>query len=173
MQAKKTQDTVVFKTNWFDLVARKSDDSPHPYYVMNSPDFAAVIAFDDAGNLLLVRQYRHGVQAETLELPSGHVEAGETPEQAARKELLEETGYVADHFELLAELSPSTGRFSNRIWCYLARNARPEPCVAIESGMELVIYRKGLRALVEEKEFCNAVQYGALAVALLSGKISA
>ena len=54
--------------------------------------------------------------AMTLELPAGHVEQDETPEESARKELLEETGHVAEKFELLASLSPSTSRFTNRMW---------------------------------------------------------
>ena len=108
-----------------------------------------------------------------MEFPSGHVEIGETPEEAARKELLEETGYVADAFEPLIEFSASTSRLSNRVWCFIAHNARPQPHAAIESGMEPMLWDKGFKALVEEKEFCNAVHYGALCVALLNGKLQA
>ncbi len=169
----KPQDTVVFETKWFNIISRKAADSPDPHYVIGSPDFAVVIALDLSGNLLLVRQYRHGVQAHTLELPSGHVEVGESPEEAARKELLEETGYIAETFELLTDFSVSTARFSNRVWCYLARNARPQPQTMIEHGLKLVIHTQGLRGLVEEKEFCNAVHYGAICHALLSGKLQA
>lgn len=169
--ASNSRDTVVFETKWFNIISRQVADSPHPHYVIGSPDFAAVVAVDVEGNLLLVRQYRHGVQAMTLELPSGHVEANETPEETIRKELLEETGYIADEFELLASLSPSTARFSNKIWCYFARDARPAPGTVIEAGMEPVLYKKGLRALVQEKDFCNAVQLGVISVALLNGKL--
>jgi 8-oxo-dGTP pyrophosphatase MutT (NUDIX family) len=140
--------------------------------VIKSLDFATVIALDTAENLLLVRQFRHAIQAYTLELPSGHVEIGETPEEAARKELFEETGHIAENLELVGNLSPSTGRFTNRIWCYLARDVHSMPDAVIENGIELVLYRKGLRGLVEEKEFCNAVQYGALCIALLKGKLN-
>lgn len=163
---------MVFETRWFNVVARRGADSPHAHYVINSPDFAVVLALDQDENLVLVRQYRHGVQRMTLELPAGHVDEGETPEQSARKELLEETGYVADQFELLAALSPSTARFSNRIWCYLARNARPQPGARLEAGSELVLYTKGLRGLAQEPEFFNAAQYGVIGVALLSGKVT-
>ncbi|MBC8096283.1 MAG: NUDIX hydrolase [Akkermansiaceae bacterium] len=167
------QETVVFETKWFNIISRRAADSPDPHYVIGSPDFAVVIPLDVNENFLLVRQYRHGVQAHTLEFPSGHVEIGETPEEAARKELLEETGFVAEVFEPLRNFSASTARFSNQVWSYIARNARPQPHAVIEPGLELVIYTRGLRALVEEKEFCNAVHYGAICTAMLNGKLRA
>src|SRR6188768_2537278 len=69
-------DKVVFETKWFNIVSRQADDSPDPHYVIGSPDFAVVIALETSEKLLLVRQYRHGVQSHTLEFPSGHVEIG-------------------------------------------------------------------------------------------------
>jgi ADP-ribose pyrophosphatase len=163
--------TVVFESPWFNIISRESGSASLPHLIIDSADFVTVIAFTPEDELLLVRQYRQGVQAMTLELPSGHVEPGDSPETAARKELLEETGYEADTFELIASLSPSTARFSNRLWCYIARNARPRTDAVLESGIERVVYRHGVRALLQEKEFCSAAQYGALAVALLADKV--
>src|SRR3954447_4362458 len=100
--ANSTGEKVVFDTKWFQIVARQFPGSKDPHYLINSTDFVDVVAVTEAGKLLLVRQFRPAAGRETLELPSGHVEAGETPEDAVRKELLEETGYVADTFELLA-----------------------------------------------------------------------
>src|SRR5213079_2244404 len=65
------------------------------------------------GTFPLVRQFRPALEEFTLELPSGHVDLGESPEQAARKELREETGFVANELILLGSLSPDTGRLSN------------------------------------------------------------
>lgn len=168
-----SEDKRVFETRWFTVLSREVPGSQHPHYVVDSPDFVSIIALDDVGRLLLVRQFRQGVQAVTLELPSGHVEPGETPEETARKELLEETGYVAEKFELIADLSPSTARFNNRIWCFLARNARPQPQAEIEKGLELVLYEEGMKSLLNEKSFCSAAHYGALCVALLNGSLKA
>ena len=110
-------------------------------------------------------------RAVTLELPAGHVDPGETPEQAARRELLEETGYEADTFKLLAALSPSVARFTNRMWCFLAANARPAAGAETqrEAGVELILYERGLRALIEEKEFYSAPSCAALLLAVLRG----
>ena len=121
-----------------------------------------------------MRQYRPGAGSLTLELPAGHVEAGETPEQTARKELLEETGYEVDAFELLAVMSPSNARFTNRMWCYFAANARPAPHAEAqrEAGIELVCYGDGVRALTAEKTFASAGNWAALLAALRAGKLS-
>src|SRR5580704_5986975 len=102
---------VVFSTKWFELVAKHPPSYTEPHYSIRALDYVGIVAQDTQGNLLLVRQLRPAVGGMTLEIPCGHVEVGETPETAARKELLEETGYVADTFELLANLSPDTGRF--------------------------------------------------------------
>ena len=66
-----------------------------PFYMLELPDYVSVIALTPARELLLVRQHRPVVGRETLELPSGHVDPGERPEDAARRELLEETGFDA------------------------------------------------------------------------------
>ena len=161
----------VLETPWFDVLASPSANAPDPYYTIRCCDFVVIIAVENAGRLVLVRQFRHGVNAHTLELASGHVESGDTPEETARKELLEETGYTADKFELLASLSPSTARFTNRLWCYFARDARPAPDARPEEGMEVHLYDRGLKALLSEKDFYSAPNYGALCVALLAGKL--
>lgn len=113
---------VVFETPWFDVVTRPAIDG-RAYYMLELDDYVSVVALTPDRQMVLVRQYRPVVGADTLELPSGHVEAGETPEQAARKELLEETGMTAPVFELLGALVPDVGRLTNRMWCFFAADA--------------------------------------------------
>lgn len=169
----KVQKELVFSTPWFQVL--KSPGAVHgkPQYSIQSPDFAAVVALTPNRQLVMVRQFRHAVGGMTLELPAGHVEQGETPEQAARKELLEETGYHADTFTLLASLSPSTARFTNRMWCYFAADAKPAPDAEAhrEAGMELVLYDHGLEKLLEEPEFYGAGSCAVLFAALVRGKL--
>jgi 8-oxo-dGTP pyrophosphatase MutT (NUDIX family) len=71
------------------------------FHVLQSATWAAAVALTSQRELVLVRQYRHGHGAASLELPAGVMEAGETAEQAAQRELLEETGFsgtAAQHF---------------------------------------------------------------------------
>jgi 8-oxo-dGTP pyrophosphatase MutT (NUDIX family) len=109
----------------------------------------------------------------TLELPSGHVEPTQTPEEAARTELLEETGHEAERFELVGDFSPDTGRLGNRMWCFFAGEAhltlqttyQPEP------GIELVRFRGKLSDLLRERGFYSALNSAALFAAVLKGKL--
>ncbi len=163
----------VFSTPWFQVIETPSPSGGKPHYSIASPDFVAVVARDEQGRLLLVRQYRHAVKAMTLEVPAGHIEAGETPEQAARKELLEETGYEAAEFTLLAKLSPSTARFTNLIWCFFAPNARPSPAAAShrEAGVELVLHEGGPETLLANPEFYSAGSCAAVFAAMTKARL--
>jgi ADP-ribose pyrophosphatase len=90
-----------------------------------------VVPITDGGDVVLVRQWRQPLGAFTLELPSGGVDAGEEPEQAARRELFEETGYRAERLEHLASVHTSTGRSTevcHLFKCAAVRDARgPRP----------------------------------------------
>ena len=125
------------------------------------------------GSFLLVRQYRPAVAEKTLELPSGHVEKGETPEAAARRELAEETGYEAEHFELLGSLAPDTGRLGNRLWCFYAGNATPlSPQAECEEGIELVqCESRDLFQHVINGTMDHALHLGVLLLGALRGKV--
>jgi ADP-ribose pyrophosphatase YjhB (NUDIX family) len=164
------QQKIVFETPWFKVLAT-AGESPH--YLLQSPDFVTVVALDAQGRLLLVRQFRQGVGSMTLELPAGHVEAGETPEMAARKELMEETGHEASALELLGILSPSTPRFTNRLWCYFAPDTRPSHSeTGIEAGIIRVYYTGSLSALLADPEFISTGSHAALLHAVVRGKLN-
>ena len=164
---------VVLDTKWFQVVARHPPAFNEPHYSIRTRDYVAVVAVNPKGELLLVRQFRPAVWATTLELPSGHVELGQTPEQAARAELLEETGHEAERFELLGDLSPDTGRLGNRMWCFFAGNAVPtlNPEHQPEAGIDFVLYQGDLHNLLRQEGFYSALNCAALFAALIQGKI--
>ncbi|MFM2082317.1 MAG: hypothetical protein RL380_1008 [Verrucomicrobiota bacterium] len=163
----------MFTTPWFQVHALTLAGQAEPYYTVHSPDFAVVVAVDVRGRLLLVRQFRPAIGQFTLEPPAGHVDPGETPEESARKELCEETGYEADTLELIACLSPSTARYTNRSWIFFASGVRPavRPVHAREAGVEPVFYEHGARALAAEPEFFAAGGHAAIFAAVAQGKI--
>ncbi|MBI3850095.1 MAG: NUDIX hydrolase [Verrucomicrobia bacterium] len=154
-------------------MAKRPPSFAEPHYSIRTKDYVVVVALDMEGRFLLVRQLRPAVDGHTLEIPGGHVEPEETPEDAARKELLEETGHVADQFELLANLSPDTGRLGNRIWCFFAGDARPVRASQPwgEAGVDCIRFEGGVRALLAEKEFCSALHWGALLAAVRGGRL--
>lgn len=100
-----------------------------PYYVTGYPDWALIVALDDADNILMIEQYRHARGIVSLELPGGGVDASDADLLAgARRELLEETGCVADDWQVVASLSPNPAIHTNRCHAVLARGTR---CVAL------------------------------------------
>ena len=164
--------TTVFSTAWFDVVA-KSNGSGDPYYSLRLLDYVATIGLTPQNELILVRQHRPAVERSTLELPAGHVESGESPADAARRELEEETGFTPGRLELLGKLAPDTGRLSNSLWCYLARDAVPiVPTSAAEPGIEVVLCSPfELRGKIGSGEFDHALHLAALHLGMITGKL--
>jgi ADP-ribose pyrophosphatase len=164
---------VVFDSDWFQVLEKTVPGWDRPHYAIRSPDFVIVVALNERRQLLLVRQYRPAVGMTTLELPAGHVDAGESPEAAARRELREETGHEAETMELMSILSPSTARFTSRLWCYFAHQLRPLDRVPADPdhGVALVLYDGGVRSLAGERDFFSAANYAALFAAVLRGRL--
>ena len=103
------------------------------YGILESAGFAAVVPLTDEGNVVLVRQWRQPAGAFTLELPGGGLEGGEDPREAAKRELLEETGYRAEDLSHLAVIHTSPGRSTETCHLFGCRTVpdlagpRPEP----------------------------------------------
>jgi len=102
-----------------------------PYYVIERPDAAIIFPLTQGGDVVLVRQYRPPLQGMELGLPAGLVEEGEKPEAAARRELLEETGYSGGEWEELGSLASSPSLKDNWAYLFLARGVEetsaPDP----------------------------------------------
>jgi ADP-ribose pyrophosphatase len=164
-------DQVVFSTPWFEIVEKHPAAGGAPHYALTTKDYVSVVALTRDGRMPLVRQFRPAIGRTTLELPSGHVEDGETPEEAARKELLEETGLVADDWSCLGDLSPDTGRLANRMWCFFAGGARPtdDPSYRPEAGIEPVLFDGAPSDLISEPGFDSALNSAVLFLAVSRG----
>jgi 8-oxo-dGTP pyrophosphatase MutT (NUDIX family) len=94
----------------------------HEFYVIESGDWVNVIPITADEQVVMIRQYRHGSGEITLEIPGGLVEPGDTPEKAASRELLEETGYQAEEWKKIGVVNPNPAIFSNRCHTFFARN---------------------------------------------------
>lgn len=122
-------ETTVIKDSWIDMRASTCQLPGGmviaPFYVNHLPDFAVVVAVTPEHRVIMVRQYRHGVEKVLLELPAGCIEAGEDPRDGAARELLEETGYKAGSLEFLFKIAPNASNCTSYAQCYLARNVVP------------------------------------------------
>jgi ADP-ribose pyrophosphatase len=94
--------------------------------VIRHPGAAAIVAMTDTGALLLLRQYRHAVGGTIWEIPAGTLNDGESPEDCARRELIEETGYAARTWKRLGEITPVPGYSDERIHLFLATDLSPD-----------------------------------------------
>lgn len=105
------------------------DGSRHSFYRIHSGSWAQIVPVTKEGDVVFVRQYRHGAGKVTLEMPAGLVDPGEDPAQAALRECLEETGYRARNPISLGVVNPNPALFSNRLYTYLATDVVPERAI--------------------------------------------
>ncbi len=93
--------------------------------IVHHPGSAVMLARDERGRVLLVRQFRLPARGSLWELPAGRLDPGETPLSAARRELIEETGYRARRWQRLVSFYPSPGYCSEVMTIFLAEGLRP------------------------------------------------
>ncbi|WP_313190940.1 NUDIX hydrolase [Sphingobacterium sp.] len=94
------------------------------YYVLEYPTWVNMVALTEDNQVIFVKQYRHGAGRIMVELPAGVVEDNEDPEIAARRELLEETGYAFDDISFVCELFANPATSGNITYTYLLTGGR-------------------------------------------------
>jgi len=99
-----------------DLLNGKIKDD---YYVLEYPNWVNAVALTEENKLILVRQYRHGADIISLEIPGGVIDGDEAPEEAIKRELLEETGYSFSKAELISTAYPNPATATNVTYTYL------------------------------------------------------
>jgi 8-oxo-dGTP pyrophosphatase MutT (NUDIX family) len=137
------------------------------FYVLDGADWVNVIAVTEEGNLLLVRQYRHGTEETTLEIPGGAVDSrDESPLAAGRRELLEETGYAADAWADLGFVHPNPAIQSNRCWTFVARGCRRVASPNLDASEDIEILEAApdeVRAMLRDGRITHSLVVAAFA----------
>ncbi len=137
----------------------------HDYFVMHLADAVNVIAVTDEQELILVRQFRAGSQADSLEPPGGLLNPGEDPLMAGARELLEETGYAGDPGVILGTSWSNPSILSSRITTILIENARLQRAPVLDESEELTLELKPasqILAAIRLGEIDHALAVGGL-----------
>ncbi len=120
-----TKEQIEYTTNIFKVLKREmcvvSENHKASFSVLEAPDWINVIALTDEDNIILVEQYRYGIEAPTLELPGGVCDFGETPLATSQRELLEETGFSAKEWISLGRASSNPAMQTNYTHTFLAK----------------------------------------------------
>ena len=159
---------------WMDVLAREVEFTagaePEVYHSVGQPDYLAIVARTLDGRIPIVRQYRPAIEAFTWELPAGLVDRGETAEDSARRELLEETGFAARAVHPLGARAACTGRLSNRIHSFFIEAGERDAAFTPERGMTVALKSPAeLVAMIKAGEFVLQLHIGTLMLADLHG----
>lgn len=140
------------------------------YYVLEYPNWSNAVAITEEGKILMVRQYRHAAEIISLELPGGVIEDGEAPDDAIKREILEETGYHFDEVELISIVyaNPATG--NNHTYCYIAKNGKRAQSQNLDDHEEIIVEEytiNEIKQLLKENKIPQALHCTNLFYALM------
>ena len=136
--SKPVVDCRIFKVRK-DVTVNPRTGQPHDMFVVENPNWVNVIPLTPDEQVVMVEQWRHGTRSVHLETPGGLMDDGETPEQCARRELLEETGYEAGEVVRLGTVHPNPAIQNNLQHYVLATNCRRVAAPALDHAEDIVV----------------------------------
>jgi ADP-ribose pyrophosphatase len=150
----------------YDTLRNPRTDEVMQRLVLETPDWVNIVALTDAGKLVCVRQYRFGTGAITLEIPGGALDPREAHEDAARRELREETGYTAERWTYLGCVEPNPAFQDNLCHHWLAEGARRTHELELDGGEDIAVVElllEDVRARITSGEIRHSLVLTALA----------
>jgi ADP-ribose pyrophosphatase len=140
------------------------------YYVLEYNNWVNAVAITEDNKVLMTYQYRHAAGIVSLEIPGGVIEEDELPEAALRRELLEETGYQFDDFELLCTVYANPSTANNKTFCYLAKGGKKVQEQMLDDQEEIIIQTftiEEVKQLLAENKIAQALHCTGLFYALM------
>lgn len=143
------------------------------YHIIESPPWAGIVCVTEEKELVLVRQYRHGHQGPSLELPAGIIEPGEDELSGAARELREETGYVSHDISLFWKVRPEPARHDQWASFAIARNSRRRTTQKLDPTEQISVVTRPLAELDSiVDEMVHGVHVAALLLAARKGLLT-
>ena len=130
------------------------------FYVLEYPDWVNVIAITRYGEFVMERQYRHGIGLTCYEICAGVIEKGETPLDAAKRELLEETGYGNGQWEEIMTISGNSSTTNNYTHCFVATGVEKIGTQHLDQTEDISVHllsRQEVEALLENNLISQAL----------------
>ena len=159
----------LFKRPWLtarrDKVQLPDGRVNDEYYVLEYPEWVNVVAVTDTGEMVLVRQYRHGIGRTCFEIVAGVVEKGEEPLDAAKRELMEETGFGGGEWTELMQLSGNASAMNNLSHCFLATGVRRIGTQHLDATEDIEVYvmpKEEVRDMLMRGDFVQALMVAPL-----------
>ena len=160
MKWKILKSETAFENHFFKITKDKCEKNDgtvvEKYYTIQRPTVAVIIAITNQNEVVLINQYRHPIKNTDIELPAGYIEEHENDiEQAAHRELLEETGYKVEKMEEIQEVYSSAGLMSNNIHFFIGFNAKKIQEPELDENEELedltTPFENSIKLVEEEK----------------------
>lgn len=172
-------DTALISQRWLEVreqrVRLANGHEIDRFHLIHGPDWSSVLCLTGDQQVVLVRQYRHGLGGASLELPAGVIEPDELPIDAARRELREESGFQSEHVVPLLTMVPEPSRSSTRAHFFFAHDARRIADLSLDSSEDLEVLLvpvSELLGLIDEGHIQHAVHIAAILSAWRRGLLA-
>lgn len=162
--SRKLVDCRVFTVNESASISPRTGNE-HNFFFIDSADWVNIVPITVDDEVVFVRQFRHGSEAISLEIPGGMVDPGEDPQVAAVRECMEESGYQAGSVESLGVLNPNPALFPNKLHTYVGRQCQAIGEIANTSTEHTEV------KLVPMKDLPELLQSGAVDHALVAATL--
>ena len=165
----KISNKTVYKNQWFQVINKYYENEKKNYYVLNIPDSSVILPITENNEFIIIKQFRESLDNYSLELPAGFIDENETPQQAAERELFEETGYISKEFIYLGIGRLMINRTNSVQHLFAAKNInqKSKPKENIEV---LKISQSKLYDMISEDKFVQLSGQGLILKYLIQNK---
>lgn len=170
---KTTSSKKLVDTRWVkvrkDAVELPNGQHIEDFYAITIDEAAAIVALDDNENIILKKEYRYCYERDLIEVPAGGFEKDEDGLTVAKRELLEETGYISDEWQFIGKTVESSAKLTNYMHIYFANHCRKVSKQHLDDteDIEIIVVplKRAIEMVMNNEICCNSSAHGILWVA--------